>query len=180
MEKDYSLTLNLPETEFPMRGNLPKREPEFLEEMNKKDLYNKLLEKNEGKPLFVLHDGPPFANGDIHTGHALNKILKDIIVKHKAMTGYKTPYIPGWDTHGLPIETQAIKKMGVDRYEAGPVKFREVCKDFAEGYINNHIEQFKRLGVIGDFEHPYITYQPEFEAKQIEVFGEIAKKRNYL
>ena len=176
MEKDYSLTLNLPETEFPMRGNLPKREPEFLEEMNKKDLYNKLMEKNEGKPLFVLHDGPPFANGDIHTGHALNKILKDIVIKNKAMTGYKTPYIPGWDTHGLPIETQAIKKMGVNRFEAGPVKFREVCKDFAEGYINNHIEQFKRLGVIGDFEHPYITYQPEFEAKQIEVFGEIAKK----
>ncbi len=176
MEKDYSLTLNLPETEFPMRGNLPKRDPEFLEEMNKKDLYNKLMEKNEGKPLFVLHDGPPFANGDIHTGHALNKILKDIVIKHKAMTGYKTPYIPGWDTHGLPIETQAIKKMGVNRFEEGPVKFREVCKDFAESYIKNHIEQFKRLGVIGDFENPYITYQPEFEAKQIEVFGEIAKK----
>ena len=176
MEKDYSTTLNLPETEFPMRGNLPVREPEFLEEMNKKDLYNKLMEKNEGKPLFILHDGPPFANGDIHTGHALNKILKDIVIKHKAMTGYKTPYIPGWDTHGLPIETQAIKKMGVNRFEAGPVKFREVCKDFAEGYIKNHIEQFKRLGVIGDFENPYITYQPEFEARQIELFGEIAKK----
>ena len=176
MEKDYSKTLNLPETEFPMRGNLPQREPEFLKEMNEKDLYNKLLIKNEGKPLFVLHDGPPFANGDIHTGHALNKILKDIIIKHKAMTGYKTPYIPGWDTHGLPIETQAIKKMGGNRLEAGAVKFREVCKDFAEGYIKNHIEQFKRLGVIGDFENPYITYQPEFEAKQIEVFGEIAKK----
>ncbi len=176
MEKDYSTTLNLPETEFPMRGNLPKREPEFLEEMNKKDLYNKLLEKNEGKPLFVLHDGPPFANGDIHTGHALNKILKDIVNKHKVMTGYNVVYIPGWDTHGLPIETQAIKKLGVNRAEAGPVKFREICKDFAEGYINNHIEQFKRLGVIGDYENPYITYQPEFEAKQIEVFGEIAKK----
>lgn len=176
MEKDYSNSLNLPETEFPMRGNLPKREPEFLAEMNEKDLYNKLLEKNKDKPLFVLHDGPPFANGDIHTGHALNKILKDIVNKHKLMTGYNVVYIPGWDTHGLPIETQAIKKLGVNRAEAGPVKFREICKDFAEGYINNHIEQFKRLGVIGDYEHPYITYQPEFEAKQIEVFGEIAKK----
>ena len=176
MEKDYSSTLNLPQTEFPMRGNLPKKEPEFLEEFESKDIYNKLLEKNKDKPLFVLHDGPPFANGDIHTGHALNKILKDIIIKHKAMNGYKTPYIPGWDTHGLPIETQAIKKLGVNRFEEGVVKFRQVCKDFAEQYIKNHIVQFKRLGVIGDYEHPYITYEPEFEAKQIEVFGEIAKK----
>jgi len=173
---DYGKTLNLPQTEFPMKGNLPTREPQFLEELEAKDLYNKLLEKNADKPMYVLHDGPPYANGDIHTGHALNKILKDIVNKHKAMTGHKVVYIPGWDTHGLPIETQAIKKLGVNRAEAGPVKFREICKDFAEGYINNHIKQFKRLGVIGDFEHPYITYLPEFEAKQIEVFGEIAKK----
>ena len=157
-KKDYSNTLNLPQTEFPMRGNLNKREPEFLAEMTEKDLYNKLAEKNADKPLYILHDGPPFANGDIHIGHALNKILKDVVVKHKAMTGHNISYIPGWDTHGLPIETQAIKKLGVNRAEAGPVKFREICKNFAEGYINNHIEQFKRLGVIGDFEHPYITY----------------------
>lgn len=173
---DYSSTLNLPKSEFPMRANLPNREPEILQELEEQKLYNMLLEKNADKPLFILHDGPPFANGDIHIGHALNKILKDIVVKHKAMTGYKTPYIPGWDTHGLPIEVQAIKKLGVNRFEAGVVKFREVCRDFAVKYINNQIEQFKRLGVIGDFEKPYLTLNPEFEAEQIRIFGEIAKK----
>ena len=171
---DYSKTLNLPQTEFSMRANLPQREPELLKE--KTDIYEKLMAHNEGKELYLLHDGPPFANGDIHTGHALNKIIKDIIIKNKAMTGYKTPYIPGWDTHGLPIEQQAIKKLGVDRFQAGPVKFRQICQEFAQKYIDIHIEQFKRLGVIGDFDHPYITFTHDFEAKQIEVFGEMAKK----
>lgn len=173
---DYSKTLKLPQTDFSMRANLPQREPELLKQQKEKQIYKKLLEHNCDKELFILHDGPPFANGDIHIGHALNKILKDIVVKNKAMTGFKTPFVPGWDTHGLPIEQQAIKKLGVDRFAAGEVKFRQICKEFAEKYINNQITQFERLGVIGEYDNPYITYTHEFEAKQIEVFGEMAKK----
>ncbi len=173
---DYGKTLNLPQTEFSMRANLPQKEPALLEEWNKKDLYNKVLKNNEGKPSFILHDGPPYANGDIHLGHTLNKVIKDIIIRYKNMAGFRAPYVPGWDTHGLPIEKQAIKKLGVNRHEVGPVKFREVCRDFALGYVNNQKEQFKRLGVIGDFEHPYVTLDPVFESKQIEMFGTMAKK----
>ena len=176
MSIDYGKTLNLPNTEFPMRANLPGREPDFLKMWEEKDQYNTLLKKNEEKPLYVLHDGPPYANGDIHLGHTLNKILKDIIVKYKNMSGFKAPYVPGWDTHGLPIEQQAIKKLGINRHEAGPVKFRQACKEFAMKYLGNQREQFKRLGVIGDWDHPYVTLAPEFEAKQIEIFGEMAKK----
>ncbi len=177
MEKvDYSSTLNLPKSDFPMRANLPGREPEFLEKWNNEDLYHKLLEDRDGCPVFNLHDGPPFANGDIHMGHTLNKILKDIVIKYKLMKGYKTPYVPGWDTHGLPIEHQAIKKLGLKREEFGPVKFREICRDFALKYIGNQKEQFKRLGVLGDWDKEYITLQPEFEAREIEVFGRMAKK----
>ena len=173
---DYGKTLNLPKTEFPMRANLPNREPDFLKTWEDNDLYKKLIKKNEEKPVYVLHDGPPYANGDIHLGHTLNKILKDIIVKYKNMTGFQSPYVPGWDTHGLPIERQAIKKLGINRHEAGPVKFRQACKDFAMKYVENQREQFKRLGIIGDWENPYLTLEPAFEAKQIEIFGEMAKK----
>lgn len=176
MSVDYGKTLNLPKTKFPMRGNLPAREPEFVKKWEENNLYKKLIKKNEGKPLYILHDGPPYANGDIHLGHTLNKILKDIIVKFKNMDGYNSPYVPGWDTHGLPIEQQAIKKLGINRHEVGPVKFRQACKDFAMKYIDKQREQFKRLGVIGDWENPYLTLSPEFEAKQIEIFGEMAKK----
>ncbi len=176
MSTDYGKTLNLPKTDFPMRANLAKREPDFLKMWEEKDLYNSLLKHNEEKPLYVLHDGPPYANGDIHLGHTLNKILKDLIIKHKHMTGYNAPYIPGWDTHGLPIERQAIKKLGINRHEVGPVKFRQACKEFAMKYVSNQREQFKRLGIIGDWENPYVTLAPEFEAKQIEIFGEMAKK----
>jgi len=174
MAQDYGKTLNLPNTEFPMRAGLPKREPETLEVWEKSELYKKILEKNEGKPSFVLHDGPPYANGDIHIGHALNKILKDIIIKQKNMSGYKAPYIPGWDTHGLPIERQAIKKLGINRNEVTPTEFRKVCHDFAEKYVANQREQFKRLGVFGDWEHPYLTLHPEYEGEQIRIFGEMA------
>ncbi|MDP4118942.1 MAG: isoleucine--tRNA ligase [Bacillota bacterium] len=176
MKMDYGKTLNLPQTEFSMRANLSQKEPAILEDWNKQDLYHKTLKNNEGKPLFVLHDGPPYANGDIHLGHTMNKVIKDIIVRYKNMAGFCAPYVPGWDTHGLPIEKQAIKKLGVNRHEVGPVKFREVCRDFALKYVGNQKEQFKRLGVIGDFDHPYLTLFPEFEAAQIEMFGTMAKK----
>lgn len=176
MAVDYSKTLNLPQTDFPMRANLPQREPEYLKKWEGMDIYNKQRKKNEGKPKFILHDGPPYANGGIHLGTSLNKILKDIVVKYYSLNGYDTPYVPGWDTHGLPIEQRAIKELGLKRHEVGPVKFREACKDFAMKYLDIQREAFKRLGVRGDWEHPYITLSPEFEAKQIEVFGEMAKK----
>lgn len=159
-----------------MRGNLPTREPETVAKWEKEDLYGQLMKKNAGKPKFVLHDGPPYANGDIHMGHALNKVLKDIIIKHKNMTGFCAPYVPGWDTHGLPIERQAIKKLGINRHAVTPVEFRQSCREFALKYVENQKGQFKRLGVIGDWDHPYLTLKNEFVAKQVEVFGEMAKK----
>lgn len=176
MSVDYSSTLNLPKTDFPMRANLPAREPELLKKWQEEDLYGKLMEKNADKPSFILHDGPPYANGDIHAGHMLDKILKDIVIRFKNMDGYRAPYVPGWDTHGLPIEQQAIKKLGINRHEAGPIKFREACRDFALKYVANQKEQFKRLGGIANWDHPYMTMLPEFEAAQIKIFGEMAKK----
>ncbi len=173
---DYSGTLNLPVTEFPMRAGLPKREPETLKKWLDEDLYGKLMEANEGKPLFILHDGPPYANGDMHMGHTLNKTLKDIITRFKNMDGFKAPYIHGWDTHGLPIERQAIKKLGIDRHKTNVTEFRNVCKDFALSYVENQKKQIQRLGVLGDWDDIYVTLDPEFEAKQIEIFGEMAKK----
>lgn len=176
---DYSKTLNLPQTDFPMRGNLPEREPEILKQWEDENIYRKVQDKNKGREKFILHDGPPYANGDIHLGHTLNKVLKDIIVKFKSMDGFDAPYVPGWDTHGLPIETRAIKSLGINRHEVGPVKFREVCRDFALQFVKTQKGQFKRLGVRGDWDNPYITLQPHFESKQIEVFGEMAK-RGYI
>lgn len=173
---DYGQTLNLPKTDFPMRGNLPQREPQILDKWLNEDLYGKLMEHNEGKPLFILHDGPPYANGDMHMGHALNKTLKDIITRYKNMSGFKAPYIHGWDTHGLPIERQAIKKLGINRDAVGPVKFRETCRDFALGYVENQKKQIQRLGSIGDWDDIYVTLDPKFEEKQIRIFGEMAKK----
>jgi isoleucyl-tRNA synthetase len=173
---DYSKTLNLPQTEFPMRGNLPQREPEILKFWEEMDLYNKVQEVNAGKPKYVLHDGPPYANGDIHLGHTLNKVLKDLIVKFKSMDGFDAPYIPGWDTHGLPIEQQVIKKLGINRHAVSTVEFRQKCKEYALKYVGIQRDQFKRLGVRGDWEHPYITLDPNYEAAQIGVFGEMAKK----
>lgn len=176
-ERDYGRTLNLPQTKFSMKANLTDKEPKIIEQWEHDDIYNKVLEKNRvNNKKYVLHDGPPFANGDIHLGHTLNKVLKDIILKYKSLQGYETPYVPGWDTHGLPIEQQAIKKLGINRHEVSASDFRKVCKEFALKYINNQRLQFKRLGVRGDWEHPYITLLPEFEAKQIEIFGEMAKK----
>ncbi|MGM9594043.1 MAG: isoleucine--tRNA ligase [Candidatus Onthomonas sp.] len=172
---DYNKTIHLPKTEFPMRAALAKREPGMLEEFQRKDIYRKLMQKNEGKPRFVLHDGPPYANGDIHIGTAMNKILKDFIVRAKNMTGYQAPYIPGWDTHGMPIET-AVQKKGVKRNSMPVPEFRNKCREFALEQLDRQRESFKRLGVIGDWDHPYVTLLPEFEAKEVEVFGAMAQK----
>ncbi len=176
MPQDYNATIHLPKTEFPMRAGLPKREPEFQEQWEKEHLYQKLMEKNEGKPLFILHDGPPYANGNLHMGHALNKVLKDIIVRYKNMAGFHAPYTPGWDTHGLPIERQAIKAYGMDRDKVSIAEFRSKCEEFAREHVDTQRTQFKRLGVIGDWDNPYLTLTHDFEAKQIEVFGEMVKK----
>ena len=173
---DYNKTVHLPQTDFPMRAGLPKREPELLNGEWERITYKKLMKKNEGKPKFVLHDGPPYANGNIHIGTALNKILKDFIVKNKNMTGFQAPYVPGWDTHGLPIESAVLKDKKIKRDEMTTAEFRDKCKEFALGYIEKMTGQFQRLGVVGDWDNPYITLKPEFEAKQIQVFGEMAKK----
>ncbi|QED47468.1 isoleucine--tRNA ligase [Cytobacillus dafuensis] len=172
---DYKDTLLMPQTEFPMRGNLPKREPEIQAKWEEMNIYDKVQERTKGRPMFVLHDGPPYANGDIHIGHALNKILKDIIVRHKSMTGFNAPYVPGWDTHGLPIE-QALTNKGVNRKEMTVAEFRKLCEEYAYEQIDSQRSQFKRLGVRGDWENPYITLKPEYEAQQIKVFGEMATK----
>lgn len=176
MTIDYGKTLNLPQTDFPMRGNLPQAEPKVQAWWDEIDIYAKVREKAKGKPKFVLHDGPPYANGDIHIGHALNKILKDFIVRYKSMSGYDAPYVPGWDTHGLPIE-QAIANSGkVDRKKMSVPEFREYCKEYALGWVEKQKKQFQRLAVRGDWANPYITLQPEYEAKQIRVFGEMVRK----
>ena len=176
MEFDYAKTLNLPKTEFPMRANLPQREPEILKEWEEKKLYEGIMKNNEGKKPFVFHDGPPYANGNIHIGHALNKILKDFIVKSKNMSGYKTPYIHGWDTHGLPIENQMLKKHKIKFGDVGTVEFRKLCEQFALENVEIQKAQQQRLGAIGDWDNSYLTLYPKFEAKQIKIFGEMAKK----
>ena len=168
-------TLLMPNTKFPMRGNLPNKEPQFLQRWEEMDLYNKILEKNAGKPSYVLHDGPPYANGNIHIGHALNKILKDFIVKYKNMNGFVSPYVPGWDTHGLPIE-QVLVNNGVDRKSMPANKFRNKCKDYALKQVDKQRADFKKLGVLGDWENPYLTLDPKFEAEQIRVFGKMVDK----
>ncbi len=173
---DYSKTLNLPKTEFPMRGNLPVREPEIQKWWDEIDIYAKVQERTKGRPSFILHDGPPYANGDIHIGHALNKILKDFIVRYKSMAGFHAPYVPGWDTHGLPIEQAIINAQGLDRRNIEVNDFRQRCEEYAWTYIDKQRSQFKRLGVRGDWENPYVTLKPEYEARQIKVFGEMAKK----
>jgi len=172
---EYKDTLLMPKTDFPMRGNLPANEPKMQEKWNGMDINKLQMERTEGRPEFVLHDGPPYANGDIHIGHALNKVLKDMITRHRSMTGYHVNYIPGWDTHGLPIE-QALTNKGVKRKEMSVAAFRQLCEEYAYEQIDNQRAQFRRLGIRGDWENPYITLKPEFEARQIEVFGKMAEK----
>ncbi|MEK4049312.1 isoleucine--tRNA ligase [Bacillus pumilus] len=176
---NYKDTLLMPKTEFPMRGNLPNKEPEIQEEWAEKDIYQMVLERTKGRPTFILHDGPPYANGDIHMGHALNKILKDFIVRFKSMNGFHAPYVPGWDTHGLPIETALTKNKKVKRKEMSTAEFRKLCEEYAWKQIEGQRNQFKRLGVRADWDNPYVTLKPEYEAQQILVFGEMAK-RGYI
>ena len=176
MPKDYTSTLNLPRTSFEMRANLPKREPQMIEYWNSIDLYSKLSANPDGKPLFVLHDGPPFSNGNIHMGTALNKILKDFINKSKGMMGFSCPYIPGWDNHGMPIESAIIKKNKIDRKKMSIPEFRDACHKFAENFVDIQREQFIRLGVSGDWKNPYLAMDPKFEAREVKVFGEMFRK----
>ena len=173
---EYKKTLNMAKSGFPMRGGLPLREPDMLKRWQEMDLYNEMLKKNEGKPRFSLHDGPPFSNGDIHMGHALNKTVKDIIVRSYAMRGYYTPYIPGWDNHGMPIESAIIKKNKLNRKTMPVPEFRSACHEFAQMYIDRQMEGFKRLGVVADWEHPYKTMDKSFEAEEVKIFGAMYKK----
>ena len=171
---EYDKTMNLPKTDFPMRANLPKREPDTLAWWEQQNIYKLVQEKNQGREKWVLHDGPPYANGDIHLGTTLNKILKDIIVKYKSMSGYDAPYIPGWDTHGLPIAQQVTKTLGINRHDVGTVNFRNECAKYAMKFVDIQRDSFKRLGVRADWERPYLTLTKEYEAAQIKVFGEMA------
>ncbi len=173
---EYKQTLNMPKSGFPMRAGLPQREPEMLQHWNDMHLYQEMLKKNEGKPRFSLHDGPPFSNGDIHMGHALNKSLKDFIIRSYAMRGYYTPYIPGWDNHGMPIESAIIKKNKLDHKHMPVSQFRSACHEFAQHYIDVQMEGFRRLGAMGDWEHPYKTMDPKFEAEEVKVFGKMYQK----
>ena len=173
---DYNKTINLPKTGFPMRAGLPKREPEMLKRWQEQDVYHEMLKKNEGKPLFNLHDGPPFSNGSIHMGTAMNKAIKDIITRSYAMRGYYTPYIPGWDNHGMPIESAIIKQNKLNHKAMSVPDFRSACHDFALHYVGVQKEAFMRMGVLGDWDHPYLTMNPGFEAEEVKVFGEMYKK----
>jgi isoleucyl-tRNA synthetase len=175
-DMDYNKTINLPKTDFPMRAALPRREPEMLARWREQDMYHELLKKNEGKPLFNLHDGPPFSNGDLHMGHALNKSIKDFITRSYAMRGYYTPYIPGWDNHGMPIESAIIKQNKLDRKKMSVPEFRSACHEFAQHYVELQSKGFQRMGVLGDWEHPYRTMDPSFEAEEVKVFGAMYKK----
>ena len=179
MAKDYTSTLNLPATEFPMRANLPEREPGMQEYWQKIKLYDLLQKNGAGKPLFNIHDGPPFSNGNIHMGTAMNKILKDIINKSKTMSGFHVPYFPGWDNHGMPIESAIIKQNKLDRKKMSIPEFRNACHKFAQDFVEKQMAQFKRLGVTADWEHPYLTMDPSFEAREIKVFGEMYR-RGYI
>ena len=174
---DYNETLNLPQTEFPMRAGLPTREPEALKEWQDSDIYGELMKKNEGKPTYILHDGPPYANGIIHMGTALNKSLKDFVLRYKNMSGFKAPYVPGYDTHGLPTELKARKKAGVgSAAQVSALELRKICRDFALGFVEDQRRQFERLGILGDWAHPYLTLKNEYVAKQVEIFGRMAEK----
>src|SRR5699024_431789 len=173
---EYKETLLMPKTKFPMRGNLPNKEPVRRDQWFEDKVYEKGLEKNKDNPSYILHDGPPFANGDLHAGHALNNILKDFITRYKSMTGFYAPIIPGWDTHGLPIETALTKNKKVKRSEISVAEFRRLCAEYAWKQIERQKEQRIQLGMRGDWDHPYITLTKDYEAAQIRVFGEMAKK----
>lgn len=172
-ENQYKDTVNLPKTDFPMKANLPQREPVMIENWNKIGLYQKMLKKNEGKQTFAMPDGPPYANGNLHMGHALNKILKDIVIKYKNLSGYQAPFIPGWDCHGLPIEHGVLKNLGPKRTEKTEADIRELCRQEAKKWVNTQREQFIRYGVFGDWENPYLTLDPQYEADEVRTLAKI-------
>ena len=176
MAQNYNDTIHKMQTPFEMRAGLPKKEPKMIEDWEQNHVYEQMIKNNEGKPQYILHDGPPYANGNIHMGTALNKIIKDIIIRYKNMSGFQAPYVPGYDTHGLPIELKALSSLGDKKAGVSKLELRQICKEFATEHIGVMNEQFKRLGVQGDFENPYLTLRPEFEARQVEIFGEMAKK----
>ena len=171
--RDYKQTVNLPQTEFPMKADLATREPGQLQRWNDQRLYERMREVAAGRTPFVLHDGPPYANGAIHLGHAVNKILKDIIVKSRALDGFDAPYVPGWDCHGLPIELAVEKKHGKPGHKLDAAAFRAACRAFATAQIEVQRRDFRRLGVLGDWEHPYLTMDPRYEAQQIRALGKV-------
>ena len=173
---DYKETLNLPKTTFPMKANLPKREPEILDRWQEMGLYEKIRARSEGRPQFVIHDGPPYANGPIHLGTVLNKVLKDMIIKSREMMGFNSPYVPGWDCHGLPIEHQVDQELGERKAEISQVEMRRLCRAYAEKYVNIQRDQFKRLGVLGEWDNPYLTMNPEYEAVIAREWGKFALK----
>ena len=173
---DYKETLNLPRTRFPMRGNLAKREPEMLERWEQQDIYGQIRVAAKGRPLFVLHDGPPYANGDIHLGHALNQVLKDIIVKARTLDGYDAPYVPGWDCHGLPIEHQVERRLGKLGNGLDAREFRRACREFAGEQVDRQRIDRKRLGAIGDWDRPYLTMDRRYEAEQLRAFARLLER----
>jgi len=176
MAQDYKATLNMPQTDFPMKAGLAQREPGWLAAWKEKDIYGGLQKRGEGKPRFILHDGPPFSNGKIHMGTTLNKCLKDFINRYKAMTGYHVSYTPGWDNHGMPIESAIIKQQKLNRKQMSIPEFRDACHEFAQNYVDIQMDQFKRLGVLADWDHPYRTMDPKFEAEEVKVFGRMYEK----
>ncbi|MBU1613614.1 isoleucine--tRNA ligase, partial [Patescibacteria group bacterium] len=173
---EYKKSLNLPQTDFPIRAKLKEVEEHFQATWDKEDIYHKIQDKNSKKDKYILHDGPPYPNGDIHLGHALNKTLKDIVVKYKSMSGFSSPYVPGWDCHGLPIETQLIKEIGDKRKGMGITEFRQKCKEYALKYVDLQRTEFKRLGILGEWDKPYLTIDHSYEEKIIELFGVLAEK----
>src|SRR5512140_90951 len=174
---DYKSTLNLPQTDFPMKADLVTREPARLKQWEDARLYSAIQSQRAGAEKFVLHDGPPFANGDVHIGTALNKILKDVIVKHKTMRGYRAPYVPGWDCHGQPIEHMVEKTLGADKMATtSQAELRKLCREWAMRFVKRQGDEFKRLGVRGDFENPYLTLNPSYEAGDVRVFADLYRR----
>ncbi len=175
---DVKSTINLPKTQFPMKANLPRREPLLIEAWDRSDVYSAIRKARRGRPLFVLHDGPPYANGHIHLGQALNKILKDIVVKSRTMLGFDAPYLPGWDCHGLPIEHQVDKDLGARKARMSPLEIRAACRAYAEKFIDVQREEFRRLGVFGEWGAPYRTLDSSYEATIVEQIGRFAENGN--
>ena len=177
---DYKNTLNLPETGFPMRGDLAKREPGMLQRWYEQDLYGMIRTAKKGKKTFILHDGPPYANGSIHIGHSVNKILKDIIIKSKGMAGFDSPYVPGWDCHGLPIELKVEQLYGKPGEKLTAAEFRQKCREYAAEQVEGQKKDFIRLGVLGDWDRPYLTMDFKTEANIIRALGKIISNGHLL